>query len=210
MRKKYRIGKIMKKLITLKMVLIALAINGVALKSEACDKHHDQTAQSVSLPNDSLYNLNSKWSDQKANSESLSSLAGKPRIIAMVYTKCQSACPLLVHDIKSMTSKISKPLAEKIQIDLFSFDSETENAKSLQAFIEKYKLDNAWSAHAGSKESVAELAAALGVQYKKLPSGDYIHSNVVFFLNEKGEVVAKHEGLGKDVSEFIKKIEGSL
>ena len=183
---------------------------GLSAPSDACEKHNGQAIESSSLPGNSLYHINSKWINQDNSTVHLNEFAGKPRLIAMVYTKCTTACPLLVRDIKSMTSKIPKALADKINIDLFSFDSESENSKSLQSFKEKYKLGESWSAYSGSKGSVSELAAALGIQYKKLPSGDYIHSNVVFFINENGEVVAKHEGLGRDVSEFIKKIENAL
>lgn len=193
-----------------KIILLVLFLNGISESSNACEKHRVQDAKPLLLPSDSLYHLNSKWADQENSVIHLPQLAGRPRIVAMVYTKCQTACPLLVQDIKSMTSRIPKNLTGKLHIDLFSFDSDSENSKSLQSFRSKYKLDENWSAYSGSKNSVAELAGALGVHYKKLPSGDYVHSNVVFLINENGEVVAKHEGLGKDVTEFIKKIEGVL
>ncbi len=183
---------------------------GSAMPVDACEKHKDQSAETSSLPSSSLYHMESKWVNQGNSTLRLNELAGKPRLVAMVYTKCKTACPLLVRDIKSITSKISKPHVDKLNIDLFSFDSENENSQSLSSFKEKYKLDKSWSAYSGSKDSVAELAAALGIQYKKLPSGEYIHANVVFLLNEKGEVVAKHEGLGRNVDEFIKKIESAL
>lgn len=192
----------------IQIILLALVLNGISGHSNACEKHRVQATKPLSLPSGSLYHLNSKWADQENSVVHLPELAGRPRIVAMVYTKCQTACPLLVQDIKSMASRIPKSLAGKLHIDLFSFGS--ENSKSLQSFKLKYKLDENWSAYSGSENSVAELAAALGVQYKKLPSGDYIHSNVVFFIDENGEVVAKHEGLGKDVTEFIKKVEGAL
>lgn len=191
-------------------MLVALVLSGISSVAGACEKHNGPATKSSTLPSASLYHLNSKWVNQENSPVHLNNLAGKPRIIAMVYTKCQTACPLLVQDIKTMTTRIPKPLADTLHIDLFSFDSNSENYKSLQDFKSKYKLDQNWSAYSGSKDSVAELAAALGIQYKRLPSGDYIHSNVVFFVNEKGEVVAKHEGLGRDASEFLKKIEGSL
>ena len=80
----------------------------------------------------------------------------------------------------------------------------------MQSLKSKYKLNDSWSIYSGPANAVSELAAALGVQYKRLPSGEYIHSNIIFFLNKNGEVIAKHEGLNRDASEFIKKIQSSL
>lgn len=200
----------MKKVIMLKIFIIVALFNGYTNDANACEKHRNQAAKTTELPSSSLYHLSSKWSDQINSTVQMSELVGRSRLIAMVYTKCQTACPLLVQDIKGMIAKLPKEHSKDLHIDLFSFDSETESSKSLQAFKDKFKLDENWSIYAGSKNSVSELAAVLGVQYKKLPSGEYIHSNVIFFVDAKGEVTAKHEGLGRDSSEFIKKIENSL
>lgn len=200
----------MEKIKMLKILLMIILFNGFIRTSNACEKHRNLEVKTTELPSGSLYHLSSQWSDQESRVLQLSELAGRSRLIAMVYTKCRTACPLLVQDIKSMMLKVSKEHAKDLHVDLFSFDSEGESSKSLQAFKEKFKLNENWSIYSGSKNSVSELAAALGVQYKKLPSGEYIHSNVIFFVNEKGEVVAKHEGLGREASNFVKKIENAL
>lgn len=194
----------------IQLTLAAFSLLGFASVSKACEMHQGEVAQSLALPSGSLYHLNSHWINHENKIFHLKNFVGKPRLIAMVYTKCQTACPLLVADIKSITARIPKAQADKLNVELFSFDSESENPESLQAFKVKYKLNDRWSAYSSSKENVAELAAALGIQYKKLPSGDYIHSNLVFFINEKGEVIAKQEGLGRSVDEFIKKIQNAL
>jgi len=54
---------------------------------------------------------------------------------------------------------------------------------------------------------VAELAASPGVRYKRLKNGDFIHSNVIFLLNSKGEIVAQKEGFNTPRAAFIKEIE---
>lgn len=200
----------MRFLFLIQIIFSGLVFFGSLGPANACEMHGDQLNLPVKLPGTSVYNLSSNWINEEKHQVQFNHLAGKPRLIAMVYTKCQSACPLLVKDISSIVSRISKANANKVHIDLFSFDSEFETPESMKAFKEKYKLNERWSVNSGTKESVAELAAALGIQYKKLPSGEYIHSNVLFFINEKGEVVSKHEGLRNDPAEFIKKIDATL
>lgn len=191
------------------VAFLALSLGPSGIATHACEKHNHPIIESKDLPGDSLYQLNSKWVNQQNKPIHLPQLAGKPRIVAMVYTKCQTACPLLVQDIKKVMARLPENLASALHVDLFSFD-DNENHRTLQSFRAKYSLPDTWSAYAGTRNDVAELAAALGIQYKKVASGDYIHSNVIFFINEKGEVVAKHEGLGRDSEEFAKKIHASL
>ncbi len=155
-------------------------------------------SEAIKLQSDSIYHLRGKWTNQNAESLQFSELAGKPRLIAMVYTKCEATCPLLVQDIKNILKEIPSKNRENLKIDLFSFDSERETQKSLQDFVKRHKIeDPAWSVYFGSKDQVAEVAAALEVQYKKLASGEFIHSNFIFLINEKGQIQTKQSGLGQ-------------
>jgi protein SCO1/2 len=187
------------------LLLLLLFSGMIADRAMACEEHAQakKVESTSALPGSSIYHLDSTWTDQNEIQHSLAQLAGKPRLIAMVFTRCETACPLLVQDMKSLKSAIP--------VELFSFDSDRETAASLKKFILKYKLDEKrWTAHTSSSSAVAELAAALGIQYKKLDSGDFIHANIIFLLNENGEVVAKQEGLNSSNADFaaaVKKYE---
>jgi protein SCO1/2 len=43
-----------------------------------------------------------------------------------------------------------------------------------------------------------EMAALLGIRYKKLPDGEFAHSNVITLLNPEGEIVHQQIGLGQE------------
>lgn len=186
----------------LKIIIMITLLTGASSSiSFANDEHHAK--KEGALPEGSIYNLKSEWQNENSSKVPLADLVGKPRLIAMVYTKCQTACPLIVRDIREIFKKIPEEKRNEIRVDLFSFDSKNENAKTLSDFKTKYKLDSQWSVYAGSKKSVSEMAAVLGVQYKELPTGEFAHSNVLFFVNKDGEIIAKHEGLGKDPAAFL-------
>lgn len=175
----------------------------------ACEAHNIKEKSSQVLSGGSIYNLNSGWINEGNSKIQLSDLPGRSRLVAMVYTKCQTACPLLIQNIKGILKNVPAEKRQKIHIDLFSFDFSNENAKTLTDFKTKHRLDNQWSVYAGSKKAVSELAAVLGIQYKALLSGEFIHSNAVFLLNEDGEIIAKHEGLGRDTEGLIAKLANS-
>lgn len=193
-----------------KLVFAIFAVCLWTAPSFACKSHNRLASRSTSLPGDSVYHLKSKWMDQDKNTVSFQSLSGRPRIVAMVYTKCPTSCPMLVQDVKTAFSQIPASLGKDLHVDFFSFDSENENPETLQQFRAKYHMDKNWSAYTGSQSAVSELAAVLGIQYKKLPSGDFIHQNVMFLLSDKGEILAKLEGFKNDNGEFRMKVEKAL
>jgi len=156
-------------------------------------------AGAADLPGGSLYQLHGQWRDQNNVRRDFSRLAGRPRLIAMVYTGCSSACPLLVQNIKTLKTNLP--------VELFSLDAENETAASLTGFLHKYKIaDGRWNAYASGADDVAELAAALGVQYKKSGVG-FIHSSAIFLLNAQGEIIARHTGLGTPDAVFLHALE---
>lgn len=176
----------------------------------SCHKHAELKAE-ASLSDASLYQLGSKWTDQNGKQVALPELAGRARLVTMVYTTCVSACPMLVGEIKNVMNLLPPSERAKVSPAIFTFDPERDTPEKLKAFSEKMKInDERWQLLTGSPADVAELAGALGVQFKKLDSGDYVHSNAVYFLNEKGEIVAKKEGLKTPAETFVADIKKAL
>jgi protein SCO1 len=186
------------------LFIIALAVSNYTLKwtANACEhhKHENLTSKNAELPGGSIYHLQSRWTNQNGETRKLSDLAGKPRLVAMVFTRCKTACPVIVQNIRELESQVP---GGQMHVDLFSFDSKRENQESLKKFAEEKKFDERWAVYTAKEFEVAELAGALGVQYKQLPSGDFVHANVIFLVNAKGEVVAKKEGFGATAPTFL-------
>jgi protein SCO1 len=196
----------MKNRILTSILLIALILNGIPLSTWACSAHNKFSSKAARLPGNSIYHLRGQWTNQENKKISFQSLSGRLRIIAMVYTKCPSSCPMIVQDIKLAMSQIPSEFRQGLHVDLFSFDSENETAESLQNFRAKFKMTDNWSAYSGSQSAVSELAAVLGLQFKKQPSGEFIHANVIYLVNGKGEVLAKQEGLKASNADFQKQV----
>lgn len=191
---------------SLSLQILCLLFPVLVGAQEAHHHHHEEEelkAEKASAG--SLYQLESEWIDRNGKSMKLSALQGQPRLIAMLYTRCQTACPLLVDDIQSILKQLPKEM-RKMPVTLFSFDSDHESPATMSEFFKKRKLGDNWSLLKAKSGDVAELAAALGVRYKKLKNDEYIHSNVVFLLDAKGNIVAQREGLNTSSAEFVKAI----
>lgn len=172
-------------------------------------KHHlqnEEMGSDTSVKGGSIFHLGSVWKNQKGESLSLSSLSGRPRLLVILYTKCETACPLIVEDLKNVATDLNSKISTKIDVSIFSLDAIRETPQSLQAFAEKRKLPPHWSLFTSEASAVAELTAALGFRYKRLANGEYIHSNVIYFLNAGGEVIAQKEGLKSPRKDFLDQI----
>jgi len=188
------------------MKLLFLVTLSLAQVLQAHEAHHSELKSDKPLTRASIFQLGTEWKNQNGEAVKLSDLQGHPRLLVMLYTKCETACPLIIDDLKEIDKEIHSKLGSNVEVTLFSLDSVTETPKSLLAFSTKRKLPANWVLLTSNANAVAELAAALGVRYKRLQNGDYIHSNVIFYLNESGEVVAQKEGLKTQKTKFIEEI----
>lgn len=157
----------------------------------------------------SLYNLTSNWVSHRGDSLQLSQLKGKIQLVAMVYSSCQYACPRIIADLKNI--KESLPEGEEVSFVLVSMDPERDTPEKLQAYAKKNNFDpRQWLLLTSKEENILELAAVLGVKYKKVNPTDYSHSNIITVLNKAGEMVHQQEGLGVDPAETVAAIQKLL
>lgn len=177
----------------------------------AHDHHEADLKAKAPLSGASVFQLESSWKNQRGERVGLTDLKGKPRLLAMLFTRCETACPLIVEDLKDIARDVAEgKQGRQIDVSIFSLDSFRESPESLRAFSEKRKLPAHWELYTSNADAVAELAAALGVRYKRLPDGDFIHSNVIYFLDGGGEVVAQKEGIKSPRADFVKRIRKGL
>src|SRR5262249_5586746 len=79
---------------------------------------------------------------------------------------------------------------------LVSFDSERDTPAALHKYRLEHQLDSGrWTLLHGKPDDVLELSALLGVKFKKDAQGQFMHSNVITFLNSEGEISFQETGL---------------
>lgn len=165
------------------------------------------TTNSAPLTDASLYQLESVWTNDAGKAAQLVSLRGKPQIITMFFASCNYACPLLVHDMQRIEKALPAELRSKVGFTLVTIDPERDTPAALKEYRTTRQLADNWTLLHGNSEDILELAALLGVKFKKESSGQFAHSNVITILNAKGEIVFQQIGLNKDPASTIAKLE---
>lgn len=145
----------------------------------------------------SLYDLPSVWRDQRGDTVRLPALAGKVRVLAMVYTSCQATCPLIVADLKRIERALPPDRRDRVGFILVSLDPARDTPGRLAEWAARTGLDPArWTLLAGGDDAVRELAAALDVRYQPQPDGELAHTNGLTVLDAAGGVAHRQLGLG--------------
>ncbi len=116
----------------------------------------------------------------------LYSLKGKPIIINFIYTKCKSACPIMTESLKKV---ISEDTLRDFHVISFSFDPK-DKVKDLRKFKEEHSLPESWIvATAKDKEELFKLLDAVDFRFVTLEDGEFIHPNIVVFLDKDMKIV---------------------
>ncbi len=157
-----------------------------------------------SIDGTSIYNLSTQWTTQDKREIKLEAFRGHPVVIAMIYTSCKDACPLLVSDMKMIEKETPTDKLTNIKFVLASFDPDTDSPEKLTQYAKAHDLDlKRWTLLHGSKENVRELSALLDIRYKKLRNGDFSHSSIITILDSEGKIQHQQIGLNQDSKETV-------
>lgn len=155
------------------------------------------SAANVSLPADSIYQLESTFSDQSGQEFQLANRRGKPQLVAMFYTSCKFVCPLIVDSAKGVERALSLDEKDRLSILLVSMDPARDDTAALKFIADKRKLDAAhWTLARTDERGVRKLSALLGVRYRALADGEFNHTSTLFLLDTQGRKIASSSQLG--------------
>lgn len=155
-----------------------------------------QSQAPLPLPGSSIYYLESRWFDQNGEELQLRTLRGKAQVIAMIYGRCEGACPRIIEELRQVERLLSEKSSEEAGFVLVTMDPEVDSPERLRALAKEYDLGPRWRLLRGDQEETRELAAALGVKYKKISETDYAHSNTITVLSSAGIVLHQKQDLG--------------
>jgi protein SCO1/2 len=144
----------------------------------------------------SVYELDGRWRDQSGAARSLASWRGKPVLLAMIYTHCTATCPLAVSELKRIAA-----LEPDARFVLVSLDPQRDDEQRLASYAAERALDpSRWTLLTGSDADVRDLAATLGVRYRRVTADDLAHSNLITLLDREGRIVRQTSGRMDDAA----------
>lgn len=155
----------------------------------------------------SVYNLPETWTDQDGKPLKLQDLRGRPVVLAMAYTACKEMCPMTVETMRRIEDKWAQRSQAPVTFAFFSFDTARDTPQHLKDYAAAHGLDAAhWRLLNGDEAAVRDLAAVLGVAYRREANGDFNHAYAISVLDADGVVAEQQTGLNTDVDAVLAKL----
>lgn len=152
--------------------------------------HSADVVAAKALPEKSLYQLSSQWQTDDHRSLKLAELRGKPRLVAMFFSQCESVCPMLVGQLKMLEQNFPDDLKRQFGFVLISFDIARDSAKALADYRAHMGLSpDRWLLLRGNADDTRELAFLLGVDYQPGGKGQIDHNGLIALLDSEGRIV---------------------
>ena len=192
----------------LRLPLLAAALLALA----ACGRgpaRAEPAPQALAAPASdfSVYDLESRWTDQAGRERALGSLGGRVQVVAMVYTTCAHTCPMILAELKRVEAGLPEAERARVGFVLVSLDPARDTPARLASFASGARLEPAaWTLLTGSEDGVRELAALLGIRYRAEADGQFSHANSYLVLDADGRIVHRQEGLGSGRAPVLARI----
>lgn len=162
------------------------------------------TVSAEALPENSIYQLDNEWHTATEQPFLLKQLQGKRQVVAMIYTRCHHACPVIVHSMKTLEKQLSTEEKQSIGFTLISFTPETDTPEVLQAYAKQFDLGDNWTLLRGTDAQVRTFANVIGMKYKIQADGNVDHASTLTLLDKNGVILSTLRGIEDEVPNMLK------
>lgn len=163
------------------------------------------------VPGDSVYQLQVTLTDQNGHAEPWAARRGTPQIVSMFYTHCAYVCPMIVETMNQVAKALPPQAQGRLGLLLISIDPQRDTVARLHEVSgERHLASPPWTLARSDAAAVREIAAVLGVQYRRLPDGEFNHSTVLTLLSADGRILAQSEQLGEPDPAFVDAVRRAL
>jgi len=169
-----------------------------ALITAACVPLHVAAAAAPAgeLPGDSIYQLQLPLTDQDGQPFELASARGAPVLVSMFYSSCEMVCPMIFETLALTLKALAPAERERVKVLMISFDPARDSVAVLKRTAQAHRCDAHWTLARTDEANARKVAALLGVQYRRLASGEFNHSSTIELLDAQGRIAARTGTLG--------------
>jgi protein SCO1/2 len=97
-----------------------------------------------------------------------------------------------------------------LRVLLVSLDAERDTPAALRKLADERRIDTSrWTLAHADAAAVRRIAAALNIQYRQLPNGEFSHSTIISALNVDGNIAVQSAELGRADLTLLKAINAS-
>ncbi len=169
------------------VAMLALALP-LAARAELGNSGRPRTALS---PTDGLPKVS--LTDQNGRAISLSSLKGKPALVAFIHTSCEGPCELITAQMKSVARDLGPGFKSKVTMVSITTAPKEDGSHELLAYAKAQGVDaDGWVFLTGAPAKIRRLLALYGVSAE---DDDSAHVLELFLLSADGVGMRRYNGV---------------
>jgi protein SCO1 len=124
--------------------------------------------------------------DQDGKVFRLASARGKLLLVTFIFTTCPDVCPLLTAKFATIQRALQEKKTNDVILLSITTDPERDSAAALKDYADRFKADTRnWSFLTGSRQELAKVWKAFGVNVTKTDSGDVQHTGLTTLIDRQ-------------------------
>ncbi len=171
--------------------IASAAILALALPLAARAELGKAGQQAAASPADGLPKIS--LTDQNGRAISLSSLKGKPALVAFIHTSCEGPCELITAEMKSVARNLGPGFKSDVTMISITTDPKEDGSRELLAYAKAQGVDaDGWVFLTGTPAEIRRLLVLYGVSAE---DDDSDHVLELFLLSADGVGVRRYNGI---------------
>jgi protein SCO1 len=132
--------------------------------------------------------------DQKGRAIALSSLKGKPVLVAFIHTSCQGPCEMITAEMKSVARSLGPKFKSEVTMVSITTEPKEDGSRELLAYAKRQGVDaDGWVFLTGAPAQIHRLLALYGVTAAD-DDDSPTHVLELFLLSADGAGVRRYNG----------------
>ena len=135
--------------------------------------------------------------DQEGRRVSLRDFRGRFVVIAFMYTRCPTSCPLLTATMRNLQLALREQGITDVQLLSITVDPEYDTPTMLKAYARQFDVAfTNWAWLTGPAQQASEVAAQYKAGIIKRPDGTLQHTHLTVLVDRQGRERHRYWGVG--------------
>ncbi|MGZ6175689.1 MAG: SCO family protein [Candidatus Binataceae bacterium] len=171
--------------------IAAVAMLALAIPFAARAEFGKAGTQAASSPADGLPNIS--LVDQNGRAISLSSLKGRPALVAFIHTQCEGPCELITANMKRVARNLGPGFASEVTMVSITTEPKEDGSRELLAYAKAQGVNaDGWVFLTGADAKIRRLLTLYGVAAE---DDDSDHVLEMFLLSSNGAGMRRYRGV---------------
>lgn len=136
---------------------------------------------------------------------------GRVWVVSFFYGSCQTACPIVLHNVAAVAARLSAAQRAKVGIAAITFDPERDQPAQLRQIADEHGLDALGiKVLRGDSRTLQTAVRHCGFDFAPTGDGGFSHSNLIVVLDGQGRPLRHIYGLRPDIDRVVQAVAKAL